>query len=61
MQLSKIWWSIGLLLKKPFFKKVGVYSYMGPAISLIGTKGISIGNRVRIYPGEGWKHMILVR
>ena len=51
MQLSKIWWSIRLLLKKPLFNKVGAYSYMGPATSLFGTKGISIGNRVRIYPG----------
>ena len=51
MQLSKIWWSLNLLLRKPFFKKVGAYSYMGPAVSLYGTKGISIGNRVRIYPG----------
>ena len=51
MQLRKIWWAIGLLLKRPFFKNVGKYSYMGPVTCLHGTKGISIGNRVRIYPG----------
>ena len=51
MQISKIWWSIRLMLRKPLFKKVGAYSYMGPAVALLGTKGISIGNRVRIYPG----------
>lgn len=51
MQFSKIWWSIRLLIRKPLFKRVGVYSYMGPTVSLLGTKRISIGNRVRIYPG----------
>lgn len=51
MQLSKIWWSIRLMLRKPLFKRVGACSYMGPTISLLGTKRISIGNRVRIYPG----------
>lgn len=52
MQLSKMWWFIRLILRRPLFKKVGSYSYMGPAVSLFGTKGISIGNRVRIYPGS---------
>lgn len=51
MQLRKICWFIRLLLIKPLFKKVGAYSYMGPTVSLLGTKRISIGNQVRIYPG----------
>ena len=51
MQCKKIWWAVRLLMKKPFFKSVGVYSYMGPEISLLGLNRISVGNRVRIYPG----------
>lgn len=51
MQIQKILWSINLFLRRPFFKKIGVLSYMGPTVSLLGTGRISIGNRVRIYPG----------
>ncbi len=52
MQITKLWWAFRLLLKKTWFKKIGVYSYLGPEISLFGTKQITIGNRVRIYPGS---------
>ncbi len=52
MNLKKLKWHIGLMIKKPFFQKVGTFSYLGPSVSLIGAKNISIGNRVRIYPGN---------
>lgn len=52
MEMKKLFWHINLVLKKPFLKKVGLYCYMGPELSLVGTKRISIGNRVRIYPGS---------
>lgn len=52
MDLRKIVWAIRLKIKSPLFKKVGRYSYLGAPISLIGTKKITIGDRVRIYPGS---------
>lgn len=52
MDLKKIFWHINLTLKSFKFKKVGKYSYMGPNISLVGGKNITIGNKVRIYPGS---------
>lgn len=51
MNLKKFLWHINLLTKRPLFKKIGVYSYMGSSVCLVGTKRISIGNRVRIFPG----------
>ena len=51
MQLRKLLWHFNLDLKRFTFNKIGFFSYMGPAISLVGQKRISIGNRVRIYPG----------
>lgn len=52
MDIKKLFWHINLLSKKSKFKKIGVCSYMGPSLSLVGTKRISIGSRVRIYPGS---------
>ncbi len=52
MNIQKMWWWLRLLAKKPLFKKVGVYSYLGPSISIVGFGRISIGDRVRIYPGN---------
>ena len=40
------------MLRKPFFKSVGSMSYMGPGIAMLGAKNITVGNRVRIYPGS---------
>lgn len=51
MVLRKIIWALRLLLRKPFFKKVGKYSYLGPTIALKGIKNITLGEKVRIYPG----------
>ncbi len=51
MDVKKLFWHLNLCVKKPLFKHVGKYSYLGPTISAIGKKNISIGNRVRIYPG----------
>lgn len=52
MELKKIWWAIRLQFLRPLFKKVGSKSYLGPSVCLLGHKNISIGNRVRIYPGN---------
>lgn len=48
---KKLFWAMRSILLKPFFKKYGKNGYMGRPIVLSGMKGISIGNRVRIYPG----------
>lgn len=52
MDFRKIYWYIRLQVQKPFFKAVGNKSYLGPELSIIGRKNISIGNQVRIYPGS---------
>lgn len=51
MKITKILWAFKLYIRKPFFNHIGNKSYMGKSISLVGTENISIGNRVRIYPG----------
>ncbi|MCU9533608.1 acyltransferase [Streptococcus sp. CSL10205-OR2] len=52
MKIRKLWWWLRLLLRRPFFNKIGKSSYLGPSVSLIGTKNITIGNQVRIFPGN---------
>lgn len=52
MKLSKIFWWVRLQLLKPLLGNVGKSSYLGPSVSLEGKKGIRIGNRTRIYPGN---------
>ena len=51
MEYRKILWALRGLVYKLFFGKMGNMSYIGKPISLIGTKGIYIGDKVRIYPG----------
>lgn len=51
MKLIKLWWYLKLLIQRPLFKKIGKESYLGPTISILNRKNISIGNKVRIYPG----------
>lgn len=52
MKIKKIFWFIRLKLLKPFFKKVGKSSYLGSSIYLLRLKGITIGDKVRIFPGN---------
>lgn len=49
--VKKFFWFLRLLLLKPLFKSVGKKSYLGPTLATHGLKGVSIGDRVRIYPG----------
>ena len=44
-----IWFLRGLYLKL-FFKKFGNLSYIGKPIFILGSKKISVGNKVRIFP-----------
>lgn len=48
--IFKIPWIIRAIFYRLFFKKVGLYSYLGAPIFLKGVKNISIGKRVRIFP-----------
>ena len=50
MILKKIFWVIRAILYK-FFTKVGLPSYIGKPIYISRISGLSIGKRVRIYPG----------
>ncbi len=51
MDFIKIFWGIRGLVNKPFFAKFGKFSYLGKPIIIRGKSKISIGNKVRIYPG----------
>jgi acetyltransferase-like isoleucine patch superfamily enzyme len=48
--LFKIFWALRAILYRPFFKRIGFPSYIGKPIFLSGTRRISIGSRVRIFP-----------
>lgn len=47
----KIFWIIRAFFYKIFFKKFGLISYIGKPVFLKGVKNISIGKKVRIFPG----------
>lgn len=51
MELRKYIWVLRAIVYKLYFYKVGKLSYIGKPISIIGAKGIHIGQKVRIYPG----------
>jgi len=49
--ICKYFWALRMLMYKVRFGRIGKRCYMGKPVCLDGTKGIYIGNRVRIYPG----------
>ena len=49
--LYKIFWGIITIFYAPFFKKISFPSYIGIPIFTLGLKRVSIGKRVRIFPG----------
>lgn len=49
--MIKLFWAIRALCYKPLFKRFGLFSYIGKPIFLKGINKISIGKRVRIFPG----------
>lgn len=51
MQFVKFIWAFRAVIYKLRFSKIGNMTYVGKPTFLLGTKNISIGNRVRIYPG----------
>ena len=51
MKLKKVFWGVRALLYKTYFKKAGNMCYIGKPLIISGAKGISIGNRVRVFPG----------
>lgn len=51
MSLVKVVWVLRALVYKLRFKSVGMVSYIGKPVFMSGTKRVTIGNRVRIYPG----------
>ena len=51
MKLIKYIWGIRALFSKPFYKHIGHMSYIGKPLYIDGKKNISIGDRVRIFPG----------
>ncbi len=46
----KILWVIRAIIYKLYFKRIGLPSYIGKPTFLYGTRRISIGKRVRIFP-----------
>lgn len=51
MDIVKLGWAARGLLYKLSFGRFGNLSYIGKPVSIIGRRGIFIGDRVRIYPG----------
>lgn len=51
MSIVKLVWGIRAILYKPFLKEIGLPSYIGKPIYISSKKNISLGKRVRIYPG----------
>lgn len=51
MKLIKIIWAVRAIYYKLKFKKIGYKSYIGKPIFLLGENKITIGSKVRIYPG----------
>ena len=51
MHPIKYVWVLRAILYKPFFKHIGSLTYIGKPCFIEGCKGISIGNRTRIFPG----------
>ena len=52
MNLRKYFWAMRAFFFKLRFKKMGNMSYIGKTTNISGpSRNISIGNKVRIYPG----------
>jgi acetyltransferase-like isoleucine patch superfamily enzyme len=51
MLIQKIFWGIRAVLLSPFFGHLGLPTYIGRPVYISGAKKISIGKRVRIFPG----------
>lgn len=51
MNYRKYFWALRAFIYKLNFKKIGNYTYIGRPLFLAGCKNISIGDRVRIFPG----------
>lgn len=49
--IFKLFWILRAICYKPFFKKYGWPSYMGKPTFLSGIHKVSIGKKVRIFPG----------
>lgn len=52
ISLCKIGWGIRGLISKISYKHIGRLTYMGRPIFISGKDRISIGNRVRLFPGS---------
>lgn len=50
--LIKYIWALRAIIYKLRFKSIGIFSYIGDPVFLFGANKITIGNRVRIYPGS---------
>lgn len=50
MILNKIFWTLRAILYAPFLGKIGLPSYIGKPLAILGYKKIYIGKRVRIFP-----------
>jgi len=49
--IRKLFWILNAFFLRIYFKKIGNYTYIGKTIFVIGGKRVSLGNKVRIFPG----------
>lgn len=48
---KKVFWMFRALVNAPFFNHIGMLSYLGKPISILGRQNIYLGKNVHIYPG----------
>jgi len=51
MKFVKFVWGLRALAYKLFFGKIGLYCYIGKPTFIDGSRNITLGNKVRIFPG----------
>ena len=49
--IQKTFWFLNTLFLRFRFKRIGLFSYIGKTLFIYGGRNISIGNKVRIFPG----------
>lgn len=49
-RIRQLYWLLRFLILKPLYNSVGRFSYIAPALIILGRSKIKIGNKVRIMP-----------
>lgn len=58
MRIVKYFWTIRALVLKLFWRKIGMYTYIGKPCFIDGCRHIELGDKVRIFPGVRMEAMM---